>query len=114
MHVCFLNMPIEYYSPICGGAISTIIMQTARQLLQSGHEVSVLTQLGQDETYPVGAIVPIQPKTREQLHLIQRGFSRIRGAFNQWDFPYFEYYKASFCKALRQVSPPDAVILFND
>ena len=64
MHICFLNMPIEYYSPICGGAIATCIMEQAKLLIARGHKVSVLTRTEKGETYAVGEVIPIQVKER--------------------------------------------------
>ena len=115
MNICFLNMPIEYYSPISGGAISTIIMQTATEMLARGHQVTVLTPLNTDPVYAVGDVRPIRAKERHQLSLPQRAVSRLRSKTNLWDYAYYEYYLASFQNALQKLSPaPDAVICFND
>ncbi len=115
MHVCFLNMPIEYYSPVSGGAIATIIKETAKELLARGHKVTVLTPTNGDPIYPIGEVVPLDTRLRDQLSLPQRALSRLRNKSNPWDYAYYEYYLASFKKALRQLSPaPDAVICFND
>ena len=115
MNFCFVNMPIEYYSPVSGGAISTIIMSTARELLGRGHKVSVLTMVGEEETYDVGEVVPVQVKKRDDLHFIERRLSSLRQRLMGWDWPYFEYYLASVRQKLARLSPaPDAVIVFND
>ena len=115
MHVCFLNMPIEYYSPVSGGAVATIIMQTARQMLERGYKVTVLTVTNDDPRYPVGEIVPLVAKQRDQLSLPQRALSRARHEATRWDYAYYEYYLASFQRALRRLSPaPDVVVCFND
>jgi glycosyltransferase involved in cell wall biosynthesis len=115
MHFCFVNMPIEYYSPTSGGAISTIIMSTARELLARGHKVSVLTIVNNDETYAVGDVVPIQARQRNDLHFIQRRISSLRQRFARWDWPYFEFYLDSVRRKLAALTPaPDAVIVFND
>ena len=115
MNICFLNMPIEYYSPVSGGAISTIIMQTATELLARGHQVTVLTPTNADPIYSVGAVVPIAARRRDQLSLPQRALSRLRNKTTAWDYAYYEYYSASFQQALKQLTPkPDAVICFND
>jgi glycosyltransferase involved in cell wall biosynthesis len=115
MNFCFINMPIEYYSPVSGGAISTIIMSTARELLGRGHKVSVLTMVGADETYNVGEVIPIQVKKRDDLHFLQRRWSSLRQRLAGWDWPYFEYYLGSVREKLARLSPaPDAVIVFND
>lgn len=115
MHICFVNMPIEFYSPISGGAIATVIMQTARELLSRGHQVTVLTRVNADERYHVGEVVPIDGKDRDDLHFLQRRWSSAMSKLRHWDWPYFGYYLRSFTEALaRFVVPPDAVVLFND
>lgn len=115
MHVCFLNMPIEFYSPTSGGAIATIIMQTGRELMARGHKVSILTPTNGDPLYSVGEVVSIDARQRDRLSLPQRAISRLRHEAWAWDYAYYEYYLASFQKALRRLSPaPDAVVCFND
>ncbi len=115
MHIAFLNMPIEYYSPTSGGAISTIIMQMAKELIARGHKVSVLTVTNDDPLYPVGEIVPLDARQRSQLSLPQRAVSRARHEMKAWDYAYYEYYLGSFRRALGRLSPaPDVVVCFND
>ena len=115
MNICFLNMPIEYYSPVSGGAISTIIMQTATEMLARGHRVTVLTPLNADPIYAVGDVRPVVTKQRHQLSLAQRAVSRLRARTEAWDYGYYEYYLASFQNALKNLTPaPDVVICFND
>ncbi len=115
MHIAFVNMPIEFYSPISGGAISTVMMYTARELLANGHKVSVLTPMNGDETHHEGEIIPIETKSRNDLSFLQRRISGLRARLGRWDWPYFEYYLRSFTRTLQKLSPaPDAVVLFND
>lgn len=115
MRVCFLNAPIEYYSPISGGALATITMQSARQLIARGHEVTVLTIVNEDEVYPVGNVVPIQAPTRDEIPTLSRKLAVLRSRFLGWDWPYYAYYLRSFTQALKNLSPPpDVVICFND
>jgi glycosyltransferase involved in cell wall biosynthesis len=114
-HFCFVNMPIEYYSPVSGGAISTIIMSTARELLERGHRVSVLTIKGPDEQYDIGTVVQLDGKKRDDLSFVQRRISALDGKLNRWDWPYFGYYLKSMREQLAQLQPaPDAVLVFND
>jgi len=108
-------MPIEYYSPISGGAISTITMSTARELLARGHRVSVLTKVNGDETYDVGEVIPIRAPERNDLHFLQRRLSSLRQRVSKWDWPYFEHYLRSVRGKLAGLDPaPDAVVVFND
>lgn len=115
MNICFLNMPIEYYSPVSGGAISTIIMQSAQALIARGHQVSVLTITGEGQSYDIGRVVSIDAKQRDDLSFLQRRLSSLRGKRAGYDWPYYEYYRASSMKALQALTPaPDAVFVFND
>lgn len=113
MHVCFLNTPTEYYSPVSGGAISTVIMNISRQFIARGHGVSVLTRVNGDSGYAVGRVVPIKVPERHDLHYIRRGISSIRRRLNGWDWPYYEFYRGEFLRGVRKLRP-DAVVLFND
>jgi glycosyltransferase involved in cell wall biosynthesis len=115
MRICFLNAPIEYYSPISGGALATITMQSARQLIARGHDVTVLTIVNKDEVYPVGNVVPIQAPSRDEIPALPRKLGVLRGKLLGWDWPYYAFYLRSYTQALRQLSPPpDVVICFND
>jgi glycosyltransferase involved in cell wall biosynthesis len=115
MHFCFVNMPIEYYSPVSGGAISTIIMNTARELLARGHRATVLTIVNKDETYDIGEVIPVPARQRNDLHFLQRRVSSLRQKLSGWDWPYFEYYLDGVRRKLAALpEAPDAVIVFND
>ncbi len=115
MHICFLNMQIEYYSPISGGAIATGIMQHARNFVNLGHQVSVLTITSADETYAAGEVIPLDGRSRESLNFVQRRLSSLRRRLQSWDYPYYEYYWRSCRKALERLCPaPDVIVLHND
>lgn len=115
MHFCFVNMPIEFYSPTSGGAIATVIMHTARELISRGHHVSVLTVVNNDETYDIGDVIAIEGNTKGELNVVARFLSRVKGKIARYDWPFFEYYLRSFIQQLSQFSPPpDVVVLFND
>jgi len=64
VNICYLNMPIEYYSPTCGGAVSTVMMQQAKELLSRGHRVQVLTLVNHEPQYQVGEVIPLQSPLR--------------------------------------------------
>ena len=108
-------MPIEFYSPISGGAIATVIMQTTRGLLASGNQVSVLTTIDENPTYPFGAVVRINYPVAQNLPHISRLVSRVIGKIKGFDWPCFDHFLCSFLNALRRLKPlPDVVVLFND
>ncbi len=115
MNIVFLNMPIEYYSPTCGGAVSTIIMETSRELIARGHDVTVLTAVNGEPVHKVGNVVPIDARKGERLSLLERKISGLRQRIHRWDWPRYEYYREEFTAALSRLpSAPDAVIVFND
>jgi glycosyltransferase involved in cell wall biosynthesis len=115
MHVCFLNPPNEFYSPVSGGAIATIAMQTARVLLQRGHQVTILSPSNEDQPYSVGRFVPLGVPTRERLSFLRRRLAGLSRRLHQWDWPYYGFYRKAFSNALARLeSRPDAVIVFND
>lgn len=115
MHICILNMPQEYYSPVCGGAVSTVIMESARELIARGHQVSILTITNADPTYEIGQVVPVAARTRDSLSFLQRRWSDLQQRLQHWDWPYYEHFLHSYTRALRQLTPaPDVVIVHND
>jgi len=106
-------MPIEYYSPRTGGAISTIIMQSAKELLARGHRVTVLTVPGDDPGYSVGEVVSIEARKKSDLNLVQRAFSKLAERRHGYDWPYFDFYLRSVIARLCEFRP-DTIVLFND
>ena len=118
MHICFLNMSIEYYSPQTGGAIATTYMNQAKLLLARGHRVTILTRMSDAPLYDVGEIIAVDVRERHELSLAQRLISRVRRNVYQRDISFYEYYLGSFQKALRDLAKngdaPDAVIITND
>ncbi len=114
MHFCFLNPSNEFYSPVSGGAIATIIMEHARFFLSEGHRATILTPRNDDPVYAVGDVVQVRVASRDSLSVPQRALSRIRRSRGRWDQPYYEHYRGSFQKALRQIDRPDVIICYND
>lgn len=113
-HICFLNPQGEFYSPVSGGAVATITMQTAAALARRGHSASILTPVNGDPLYPVGNVIPIHAPKRHELSTPQRAVSKLRRKFNEWDTAYYDRYLASFAKALKSIPAPDAVVVYND
>lgn len=115
MHFCFINMPIEFYSPTTGGAIATVIMETAQCLMSAGHEVTILTAATADPQYPVGRVVPLHVKTRNDLNFVQRRLAALRTRMFHWDWPYYHHYLKDVKRGLRSLpSAPDCAVVFND
>jgi glycosyltransferase involved in cell wall biosynthesis len=115
MHVCYINPKGEFYSPISGGAVATVTMEHARELLRRGHEVSVLSVAGPEELYDVGHVVKMPAVDRTNVSFPLRRLSGLRRRIHGWDEHFYEYYRRSFSEALRGLPrPPDAVIVSND
>lgn len=115
MHLCHVNLPIEYYSSAEGGAVATVIAESSRALLRSGHRVSVLTRVGSHEPFPVGNVVPVPVATKADLTMRQRLTSRARQRLHRWDWPYYDHHVRAVSEALRKLEPPvDVVIAHND
>lgn len=115
MHFCYLNMPIEYYSPSRGGAVSTVTMNHAKELASRGHRVTVLTRVDGGGTYDEGQVVPIVVKERHELTFPRRAIAKARFYLERWDYAYYQYYRRSFVAALRELRPPpDVIVMHND
>jgi glycosyltransferase involved in cell wall biosynthesis len=115
VRICFINLPIEFYSPTSGGAIATIIYNTAQALLRAGHDVTILTPVNNDPTYGAGTVIPVDARQRNELSFLQRRFSDLKRIVAKYDWPYYEYYLESVLSTLRSIVPtPDVVIAFND
>jgi glycosyltransferase involved in cell wall biosynthesis len=114
MHIVFLNPQIEYFSPVSGGAVATIAMQYASEMISRGHKVTVLSPIDENEVYPVGEIIPLHAPRRHELTRLQRAISKIQTRLWRWDIAFYRWYRQSFVKALRKLPRVDAIILFND
>lgn len=113
MRICFINPPGEYYSPISGGAISTVVMEVGRELIAMGHSVTVATQINGDERYKVGEVIPLILPDRNAMPLFERGISSLRRRLHRWDIPGYEFYRDAVMEAVSEWKP-DVVIVFND
>ena len=113
-HICYVLPPFEHYSPTSGGALATITLHHARELMARGYRVSIVAPQFRGERYNTGTVVPLEIKHREDLNIVRRFFSsKIRGRAHKYDLPYFEYYLRELRPALKRLQP-DSVILFND
>ncbi len=107
-------MAIEFYSPQSGGAISTVIMNVARGLIERGHEVSVLTRVNDDPVYDVGRVVPLAIKGRS-AGFPQRARAALENRLRGWEWSEYGEYMRAFTEALENLpTRPDAVFAFND
>ena len=113
-HFCYALPPFERYSPTSGGALATITLHHARELLVRGYRVSVIAPQFAGEKYEIGRVVPLEIKHREDLNIVRRFLSsKVRGRARKYDLPYFEYYLGALKSVLCELVP-DIVVLFND
>ena len=113
--ILFLNLPIEFYSPVTGGAISTIIAEMTRVLEQRGHEVSVMTRMDGTGNHPHGHVLPLSPCGAEDLNFWQRQIHKVHWRLHRWDWPYLAHYRRAVRQAAeRMTATPEVVVLFND
>lgn len=115
MNFCFIMYPLEYYSPVSGGALATITFELAKPLIAAGHAVTVLSPSKGDPFYDVGTVVQIAGCRREDIPFIRRAICKLEEKRKCWDIPYYRVYRKSIVKALRGLpTPPDVVMMFND
>jgi glycosyltransferase involved in cell wall biosynthesis len=115
MNICFIMYPLEYYSPVSGGALATITYELAKPLIAAGHSVTVLSPSKGDAFYDVGTVVPIAGCRRADVSFIRRAICKLEEKKYRWDIPYYRVYRKSIIKALRGLpAAPDVVVLFND
>src|SRR4051812_10922233 len=109
MRFCFVNMPVEYYSPVSGGAVSTVTAEIAEELLSLGHAVTVVSYTDDQPVHPVGTVVDLGSMPRLQKPF--RSIDRITRRAWRRPFNAYEQYRRSLHQALRQLPDrPDVVI----
>lgn len=115
LHICELNLAIEHYSPISGGALATTIMARGKELTARGHRVTVLSVVGNNHPYEVGNVIELAVPQRETASRFQRATAHFRNRIHHWDWPFYGEYIRSFSAALYALKPaPDVVITHND
>lgn len=111
--VCFVNMPIEYYSPTSGGAIATIIREVTTALQASGHDVRVLSRTDGGPVHAAGRFVDLGPMP--ELRGTRRLADRLSRRLLAREHVGYEQYRRAVRRALRSSRPaPDIVVVFND
>jgi len=115
MHIVQLNPVGEIYSPMCGGAISTVILQQTRHLLRRGHDVTVLSVADGQELYSQGRVLRLGPVDRHHLSFARRRWSGLKRRLHGWDVHFYDAYKSGYAAALSSLTPPPtAMIVHND
>src|SRR5271170_4680895 len=90
-------------------------METSRELIRRGYEVSVLSVACDEEFYSVGRVIQTAAVGRGNLSFVQRRLSALRRKIHGWDWHFYEFYRANVAAALRSLpTAPDVVIVHND
>jgi len=108
-------MPQEYYSPRSGGAVSTVTMESAAQLIKRGHDVSVVTARDENELYSVGEVHPFEMPRREGSSLWRRQLSYRIGRWHGYSWPFYDVFVRRVLRLIAQLKAcPDLFITHND
>ena len=110
MRFCFVLLPTEYYSPVSGGAISTVTMHVVRELEQLGHDVLIIAPEDNQPEHLVGTVIHVRCNFKNRVdRIVSHLEARLRG----WDCLEF----GKFWRKVRQeltLFQPDVVVLAND
>jgi len=110
MRICFVMLPIEFYSPVSGGAIATVTMNVAKELLEQGHYVEIIAPSDGQPMYPVGRVHGI-PQSQDGA--LKRVVKHLQARVMSWDSGDYGQYWSSVRAVLASLRP-DAVVLAND
>ena len=110
MRFCFILLPIEFYSPVSGGAIATVTKNVARELEADGHEVSVIAPEDAQPVYEHGTVCLIRAHSES---LIKKVYSHLEARIKKWDCLGEGVYWEQVNRVLGKVRP-DVVVLAND
>lgn len=112
MRVCFINMPIEYFSPVSGGAVATVTAEIGAALQRLGHEVAVVSYTDDHSTHPGFDVIDLGRMPSTQLPY--RLKSRLKPDRLQ-PFPHYRTYVKRLEHALRRLDgKPDVLVVHND
>lgn len=110
MRICFVMLPIEYYSPVSGGAISTITYYVARELEMQGHEIYVLCAFDGQPHYGCGLVLPVFGGGQTRMDRLRDWMeSRLR----RWEWYGYGRFCEDVKKRLRALAP-EVVVFSND
>ena len=107
---CFVMLPIEYFSPVSGGAIATVTFQVARKLEEVGHHVFVLAPEDSQPVYSVGKVECIRVR---EFGGVRRMVSQLEARVRGWDHINEGRFWEEVGKNLVKMRP-DVVVLAND
>ena len=111
MRILVVLPPLEEYSPLTGGAVSTVAEALARRWIERGHDVTVLSQATSD-AYTTGTVEFHSyrlPERRQFRRLILGVIRRLR----RYDWPLYTSYAFDVRRAIKR-SDPDWLVLHND
>lgn len=110
----FVNPSIEQFNAQTGGAISTVVHNVTRRLLELGHDVQVLAPA---DGHPMYADVPAAeiPFPEEGMRLPLRKAYGAHRRVQRFDFHLYGLYLRGLKRAIHRLDvDPDHVIVHND
>lgn len=110
MHICFVNLADEYYSPVSGGALSTIVAASARELETRGHDVTIVSATS-GPTHPWGRVM--STGRVDGAGTFRRAAGRLGRLLSSSQPPQSSYVRRAQ-QALKRIRVPDVVICMND
>lgn len=110
MRFCFLMPQMEHYSPVSGGAVSTVTANVSKELQSMGHCVDVIAPSCGQPAYTAGQVHFIG---QENTHGIVGVAAHFEARFRGWDSPHEGRF---YSKALKMIEflRPDVLVLAND
>ncbi len=109
-----INMPSEYFSPVSGGAIATVIREVAKPLVARGHSVYVLSIRGDQPHYSDLDVVDVKGIRVDDTNTPGRLIGKAWRNYYRWDYPRYSVYLKSTLRALSSLGELDAVVIHND
>lgn len=110
MRICFVLLPIEYYSPVSGGAIATITFHVAEALQNQGHDVHVLAAPDGQPHYPAGTVSTVFGPPRNRW---ERICDWAQGRMCHWEWHGYARFRRDVTRRLTALQP-DLVVFAND
>jgi glycosyltransferase involved in cell wall biosynthesis len=110
MRFCFLMPQREHYSPVTGGAVSTVTANVSKELQSMGHCVDVIAPNCDQPGHKDGQVHFI---SHENTHGIVGVAAHFEARFRGWDSPHEGRF---YSKALKTIEflRPDVLVLAND
>lgn len=117
MRILFLTTPREFFSPVSGGAVATVVEVVARQTAHLGHDVTVAARTDANppyQTVPFASLGPV-PGYRGAFGSLRRGAQVAHNRLRGWHWAAYGDYLTHLRRQVGGPGPrPDVVVAHND